>query len=80
MSEVGEGTPTGPIRDNIQAAKEALQEGNEAPARETVRSISDELSHRIESDESSNDPLAYSLRMVAVNAQPIVSFSSSSTC
>ncbi|KKQ96002.1 MAG: hypothetical protein UT56_C0005G0045 [Candidatus Levybacteria bacterium GW2011_GWB1_39_7] len=67
MSEVGEGTPTGPIRDNIQAAKEALQEGNEAPARETVRSISDELSHRIESDESSNDPLAYSLRMVAVN-------------
>ena len=31
MSEVCEGTPTGPIRDNIQAAKEALQEGNEAP-------------------------------------------------
>lgn len=66
MSEIGQEAPKNSIIDQLQVAKKALQKDNDHPARETVGSISDEVSHQIEHGESSNDPLAYSLKSVVI--------------
>lgn len=67
MSEIGAEVPKISIEEKVQVAKKAFQEGNDTPAVKIINYISGELSHRIESGESSDDPLAYSLKSVVTN-------------
>jgi len=69
MSEAGAEVPKISIEDKAQAAKRALQEGNQYPAQEIATSISNELSQHIEHKESSNDPQAYWLRSVVTDGR-----------
>ena len=69
MAEFAEGAPKSPVIDNIQAAKKALQEGNQYPAQKIATFISNELGHRIEHSESNENPEAYSLRSVVTDGR-----------